>query len=367
MTEKRIAIIGAGVAGLGPAWQLAKRGWTVEVFEAHRAGSGASSKAAGMLAPVSEVTFMEDQLLQLSRFSHSLYRRFIDELEAESGLCLDYRDVGALLVAVDRDDAEKLEHLYQFQQKLNLPVQRLRGEELRELEPGLSPTINYGLYCPEDHQVDPKKLIEGLKIAFLRAGGSLHENSPIEEIGHANGKVQTLLVNDEVLSFDQILLALGPWTRRIKGLPKGLLPHIRPVRGQMIALQLGNPPLLHHVVRGPDAYLVPRSDGRLIVGATMEEKGFDPSQTAGGIMDLLVGAFEVLPGIYDAPILETWSGFRPISLQNEPLLGPSGLKGLFLSLGHGRNGIVLAPVTAYGLASLIDGDQIFPELHPFLP
>lgn len=367
MTSNHICIVGGGVAGLGPAWQLAKRGWDVELYERNRIGSGASTSAAGMLAPTSEVAFEERELLRLGRRSLEMYPQWVDELTEASGVNLGYRTEGTLLVAVDRDDAEALDRLYDYHRRLELPVERLDKDEARELEPGLSPNIHFALFTPSDHQIDPANMVAALKTAFLDAGGTLRENSPVAEIRIDDGKTRGLwLADGSAVDAARVVIAAGAWTTLIDGL-EGLLPRIRPVRGQMIAVELGDPPLLERVVRAPDAYLVPKSDGRLLIGSTMEERGFDPRHTAGGMLDVLQGAFEAVPGIYDAHIVDTWTDFRPMTLANKPVIGPTDIEGLHLSVGHGRNGILLTPATAYGLAELVDEGSIPKYLLDFAP
>lgn len=366
MSTPSIAVIGGGIAGLGPAWRLALRGWDVHLFERHQIGHGASTKAAGMLAPTSEVTFEEEDLLRLGQISLTAYPQWVEELTQATDADLDYRTDGTLIVAVDRDDAEALEHLYQYHQRLQLPVERLLGREARKLEPGLSPTINYALFSPHDHRIDPVAMVHAMADALRAAGGTIHEQVGIAELRLDDQGIREVVTDDgDALAFATVLIAAGPWSPQIAGLPKGALPRLRPVRGQVVCVELGRPPLLSHVLRAPDAYLVPRSDGRLIIGSTMEERGFDPRLTAGGLFEILRGAWEALPGIYDAPILDTWTGFRPLTLANRPVLGPSTVDGLYLSTGHGRNGILLTPVSAYGLAELIDTGELPDHLLPF--
>lgn len=362
-----IAIIGGGVAGLGPAWQLAQRGWHVEIFERHQPGAGASTRAAGMLAPTSEVSFEEEDLLALGQHSLTLFPKLVADLERSTGVDLDLRRQGTLVVAVDRDDAEALEHLHHYHQRLELPVERLVGDAARKREPGLSPNIHYALYSPQDLQVDPVALVSALAQAAEKAGAIIHCDCPVDaiDVGEDNAVQGLRTAAGDVHEFSHILIAAGAWSPQIKGLPKGAMPHIRPVRGQMICVELGDPPLIEHVIRGPDAYLVPKSDGRLLIGATMEERGLDARMTAGGIYDILDGAWEVVPGIYDAPIIDMWTGFRPLTLANKPVIGPSTVDGLYLAVGHGRNGILLTAATAYGLAEYIDTASLPDDLIPF--
>ncbi len=366
-TTRRIAIVGGGVAGLGPAWQLARRGWDVHLFERDEIGCGASGRAAGMLAPNSEVTFEEEQLLRLGQASLKRYPRWVEELTDATGADLDYRRGGALIVAVDRDDAEELEQLYQYHQRLNLPVERLIGRQAHRMEPGLSPSVHYALFTPGDHQIDPAAMVEALGEAFVAAGGHLHQHQPVAKV-LIGDKLEGLGFEDGSTEyFSHIVIAAGPWSSQLEGIPDGILPSIRPIRGQMLVVELGEPPLVEHVVRAPDAYLVPRRDGRLLIGSTMEERGFDPRPSAGGLLDILEGAREAVPGIYDAHILDYWTGFRPTTLANQPVIGPTSIDGLYLSVGHGRNGILLTPITAYGLAETIDTNELPSILRPFAP
>ena len=364
--SKDIAVIGGGIAGLGPAWQLSAQGHRVHLFERHHVGCGASGRAAGMLAPTSEVTFEEEPLLRLGQRSQSLYEQWLDALNRHSDIDLDHRQPGTLIVAIDRDDAEALEHLYQYHQRLDLPVERLVGDEARRREPGLSPRIHYALDIPRDRPLDPRAMVRAMAQAFQASGGTLHEHCPVDAIMTDDGGVSGLRLEDGTTHRAQaIVLAAGAWSPQIDGLPDGALPHLRPVRGQMVVVDQGDAPLVQRIIRAPDAYLVPRSDGRLLIGSTMEERGFDERLTAGGLRDILDGAWEAVPAIYDAPIIDQWVGFRPMTLANQPVIGPSPIDGLFLSLGHGRNGILLTPVTAYGLAHCVSTGEIPDYLTDF--
>ncbi len=363
-----IAIIGAGVAGLGVGWKLAQAGRQVTIFERDEAGSGASRAAAGMLAPTAEVTFEEEALLRLGQKSLAMYPDFVSELEDASGLEVDYRSDGTLMVALDADDAGALDHVYRYHRELGLEVDKLDADSARELEPGLVPNLHSALFIASDHQVDPRRLSAALAEAFVRAGGRLVEHTPVARI-ECGGRVEAVVTEaGGRIECDKVVVAAGAWTPQIDGLARGVLPHVRPVRGQMLAVELGEPALCRHVIRAPDAYLVPKTDGRLIVGATSEEMGFDPELTAGGIFELLRGAWEVLPGIYDQHLLEMWTGFRPVTLDNLPVLGPSDeVDGLWFATGHGRNGILLTPVTAHAVARSILGGRTTEGLAGFTP
>lgn len=360
------AIIGAGVAGLAIGWRLARAGMDVTIFERDTAGQGASWSAAGMLAPSSEVAFEEDALLHLGLKSLALFPDFVAELEQDSGVDVDYRDEGTLLIGLDADDATALEHTHDYRVRCGLNAEKLDAQQARELEPGLDPSLQSALYIGSDHQVDPRLLTQALARAFTRAGGRLIEHCPVESIDCDDAKVHALTTAaGERVASENILVAAGAWTRSIAGLPPGILPRVRPVRGQMLSVALGEPALCRHVIRAPDAYLVPKSDGRLLIGATMEERGFNPAPTAGGVFELLRGAWETLPGIYDQDLFDIWTGFRPVSIDNLPVLGPTAIDGLWLAAGHGRNGILLAPITALGVAEAVVSGQVPDELRGF--
>lgn len=341
-----VIFIGAGVAGLGAAWLLAEKGVRVLVLERDEPGAGTSGRAGGMLAPSAELKFGEEELLKFELESMRLWPDFVAHLEARSQMKVDYRTHGTLIVAVDRDDLERIDHLWTYHRELELEVQRMDGDALRELEPSLAPGIPGGLYVPGDHQVDPRLLVQALVEAIRNAGGEVRENARVLAVETQGGAVSGVQLEDEFISAPSVVVSAGVWLKEIEGLPKDDRPRVRPVRGQMIAVECGEPPLLKHVVRGPDAYLIPRSDGELVIGSTMEEQGFDPALTAGGLMDILVGAWEVLPGIHQARVLGTWTGFRPMTLDNMPQVRASSVPGLFWSVGHGRNGILLTPATA---------------------
>ena len=362
-----IAIIGAGVAGLGVGWKLAKAGREVTILERGGVGAGASTAAAGMLAPTAEVTFEEEALLRLGQQSLAMYPEFVDELEADSGLGVDYRTDGTLMVALDADDARALEHIHGYHTELGLAVERLSAERARQLEPGLAPGLHSALFIGSDHQVDPRRLVEALARAFERAGGRLLEHTEVERVA-IEGRIEAVHTGaGQRVACETLVVAAGAWTRHIEGVPAAQMPRIRPVRGQMLSVALGQPPLCRHVIRAPDAYLVPKSDGRLIVGATSEERGFDERLTAGGVFELLRGAWQALPGIYDQPLLDLWTGFRPVSLDNLPVVGPCEIDGLWFATGYGRNGILLTPITATLLAEAIETGQVPEALAPFGP
>jgi glycine oxidase len=361
-----VAIIGGGAIGLVIGWRLAQAGVVVEIFERGEAGHGASWAAAGMLAAAVETEPGEKALGALNRHSLSLWPAFAAELEAQSGISVELRREGTLMVALNRDDAAQLRFTYDFQRGEGAELQWLSAQQALDYEPRLNPNLAAAVFSPGDYQADNRLMVRALKRAFVAAGGILHEHSAVTAIEVSSGRVVALRLGAVRHECAIAVLAAGAWSGEIEGLsPEARVP-VRPVKGQMLSLRM-NPadPLIRHVVWGPRAYLVPRSDGRLIVGGTVEERGFNTDLTAGGIFALLEGAWRILPGIEELPLDEMWVGFRPGSRDDAPLLGPSAVEGLVLATGHHRNGILLTPVTGEAVARYILTGKIDAAIEPF--
>ena len=366
----KTVVIGAGVVGLGIAWRLAEAGCTVAVYDRGEAGRGASWAAAGMLAGAVETEPGEEPLLPLALESQRLWPDFAREVErASGGIAVDYRGEGTIVAALNRDDAEQLRHSYEFQKGLGLDLTWLSGADAGRLEPHLKPGVAAAVLSPSDHQVDNRCLTRALIAAARRAGVALHERCPVREVIQAGGRVAGVVTEHGREDADIVVLAAGAWSREIGGIPPAHLPPVRPIKGQMLALQMDPAaPLLRHVVWLPHGlYLVPRNDGRLIVGATVEERGFDATLTAGGLLALIEGAWRAVPAIEELPIAETWVGFRPGSRDDAPMLGPSGIDGLVIATGHHRNGILLTPVTAAVISTYILSGNLPAIAHPLSP
>jgi glycine oxidase len=365
----KTVVIGAGVMGLGIAWRLAQAGCPVTVYDKGAAGGGASWAAAGMLAANVETEPGEEPLLALTLESQRMWPDFARELEASSGISVGYRDEGTLVVALTRDDAAQLRHSFEFQKGLGLDIHWLSGAEARQREPHLKPGVAAAVWSPGDHQVENRAVAMALAEAVRQAGVNLCELRAVREIDIEGGRVRGVVAGREYDPADIVILAAGAWSREIGGIPAANLPPVRPIKGQMLALKM-NPaaPVLRHVLWAPRGiYLVPRQNGRLIVGATVEEKGFDESLTAGGLLALLDGAWRALPTIEELPIAETWVGFRPGSRDDAPMLGPSGVDGLVVATGHHRNGILLTPVTAAIVSDYILTGHLPDSALPFSP
>lgn len=371
MAQKRVLIVGGGAIGLAIGWRLARAGCSVAVFDRGRVGHSASWASAGMLSPLSEAQFEEEALLRLGLKAMEVYPDFVGELEAETGCCVGYRRDGVLLVGITRDDLEYLKFRYRYQRDLGLPVTYLSGAQAREKEPHLSAQVSAAVWCPGDHQVDNRQLVMALKRGVASAGGDIFEHAEVDELSIDGTRVRGVRVGDEFHTGDTVVLASGCWSRLMPGLPDRAKPPVRPVRGQIARLgmtaefSLDTIVWYSRVATATVAYLVPKDDGNLVLGATSEEMGFDAGVTAGGVFELLRAAWEVVPGIYDLPIVETMAGLRPGSRDDAPILGQTPVEGLIMATGHYRKGILLTPLTALTIAEVILEGHTPDLIRPF--
>jgi glycine oxidase len=361
-------IIGAGVMGLGIAWRLANAGCAVTIYDRAEAGRGASWAAAGMLAAAVETEPGEEKLLALTLQSQRMWPAFARELESATKISVGYREEGTIAVALTRDDAEQLRFTYDFQTRLGLELEWLSGAEARRREPHLRPGIPGAVFSPRDHQVENRGLARALALAAQSSGAVLREHHPVREVEVSGGRARAVVTDRGRDPADVVVLAAGAWSRQIAGIPPVHVPPVRPIKGQMLALRMdSSAPLLRHVIWLPRGYLVPRQDGRLIVGATVEERGFDDALTAGGLLALIEGAWRAVPAIEELPIAETWVGFRPGSRDDAPMLGPSGIDGLVVATGHHRNGILLTPLTVDAISAYVLTSRLPDAIAPFTP
>jgi glycine oxidase len=362
-----VVVVGGGVVGLGVAWRAAQAGMAVTVVDP-APGRGASWAAAGMLAPVTEVHYGEQALLRLNLAAADRWPAFAAELEEAAGAPIGYRRCGTLTVARDADDNAALEDLYRFQLRCGLQVERLRSRDCRRLEPGLAPSVRGGVLAPGDHQVDNRAMADALVAAGERAGVRLLLGRAAELLVDGERVTGVTLAGGASLAAGTVVLAAGCWSRDLGGLAAELLPPVRPVKGQLLHLRgPAADPLCRRNVRGLEVYVVPRADGRVVVGATVEEQGFDARVTAGAVHDLLRAALELLPDVAELELAETVAGLRPGSPDNAPLLGPAGVDGLVVATGHYRNGILLAPVTADAVAELLVSGRVPAAIAAFRP
>lgn len=366
MPQKTIHIIGAGVAGLGLAWRLSQHGIKAVVFDKGAVGRGASWAAAGMLAAVIEAEPGEDALIPFVLESQRLWPSFANELSAYTGLDIGYRESGTIFISPERDDDGHLKQRFDYLKARHLPVEWLDRSELRKREPFISPRVTSGFYSAQDHQVDNRALVDALHVACIKAGVDIHAHTDIQNFTITQDRITHLVTHSQSIPVETVVLAAGAWSGSMHGLSHDILPPVFPMKGQLIALQMDvRLPLLKHVVWTPQVYLVPRSDGRLIIGATLEDKGFDPALTAGGILHLLRETWEALPGIEELPLLENWAGFRPTSRDDAPIMGASGLKNMHFMTGQHRHGILMTPLLAASMCAYICDGALPDVAAPF--
>jgi glycine oxidase len=364
-----VVIVGGGVIGLACAWRAAERGLRVRVLERDAIGAGASWVAAGMLAPVGEATWGEESLLALGLASAKQWPEFAAELEEAAGLEIGFRRDGGLHVALDRDEAEELRRRHALMVSRGLEAKWLPPTEARELEPGLAPACAAAVSAPGDGSVDPRELLAALRVAVESAGGEVEEGQDVVEPileGPTLAGVRTAGGREHRAR--STVLAAGCWSGALGWLPADARPPVRAVKGQILTLT--GPvaePVAGRIVVTERVYLVPRADGRLIVGATVEDRGFDLRVTAGGVHELLREAYRVLPDIAELELVETLAGMRPGTPDNAPIIGPGALEGLLIATGHYRNGILLAPVTADAVAAELEGSEPAVDIAPFSP
>lgn len=364
--EPPVLIVGAGAIGLSIGWVLSRNGVPVVLFDRGTPGRAASWKAGGMLAPDAELQFEEPELYRLNRESLRRWPDFASTLETEMGIDLGFRTEGTLTVAPDEDSAAAMQRVYRFQQKVGADVEQLSGAEARDREPFLAPHVAGAVYT-EDAQVNNRALVRALVEGVRKHGGRIRSNTPVRAIAPDADRPAIVTSTNERVEGRAVVLAAGAWSRQIEGPDDTMRPPVRPVRGQVIEMEMTRTFDLRHVVRGSDAYLVPKSDGRLLVGATSEERGFECDVTGDGLYSLLEGAIELVPGIRDLIVRDVGAGLRPGSRDNAPILGPSGVPGIIYATGHYRHGILLTPVTAEEIARLVQTGTVSEWLEPFLP
>jgi glycine oxidase len=363
-----VVVVGAGVIGLACAWRIAQTGRSVLVVDRAEPGAGASGVAAGMLAPVMEADFGEEALLRLNLEGAAAWPGFAAELAERTGIDLGYVQSGALVVALDRDDAEELRRLHELQRSLGLDAEWLTARECRRLEPGLSPRVRGGVHAPHDHQVDPRAVLQALRTALEQAGGEILARAEVEAFQESDGAVSGVDTSAGFVAADHVVLAAGAWSQGLPTPARAHSPPVRPVKGQV--LRLGGPasPLLaERVVRTPRCYVVCRRTGEVVVGATMEERGFDTAVRAGAVHQLLEDARDALPDIDERELVEASAGLRPATPDNRPIIGAAKPDGLVWATGHYRHGVLLAPLTGAAVADIVAGRGVLALKEDFSP
>lgn len=362
-----IVIVGAGVIGLTLALDLQQRGRQTLVLERAQPGAGASRVAGGLLAPTSAADLQEPRLIDFALDSLRRYPALVARLEAMTGVSCGLRTNGTLWLAFSAEDDEGLDRLQARQEAKGIRSQRLGPAQLLEWEPKIAPRVISGLHILDDLVVDPRRLIPALVEAVQQLGGRIVHTADVREVESAGSRVQGVrgMRADGTLfhiTCPTVVIAAGAWASVDIASPAAALA-VRPIKGQIVRLR--GPQLLHHTIRTPDGYLIPHADGEILVGGTVEDCGFDESPTAAAVLRLLQHARAVVPAIGDLAVQELSVGFRPAVRDYLPIIGPLAVDGLFVAVGHFRNGILLAPATAHYLAEWITSGRPPPQLDPF--
>ncbi len=353
-----VVVVGGGAIGLACAWRAAQRGLSVRVLERERLGAGSTWAAAGLLAPVTEAEFGEDVLLELNLASAARYPEFVRELEETTAIDVGYLGSGTLYVALDRDELEELQRLGDLHRRHGLEATWLSGRECRRLERGLATGCVGGIHAAAEAHVDPRRLVAALAEALTQAGAELITGAEVTEIVPHGAKTAAGALHEA----EQVVLAAGCWSSRLADI------RVRPVKGQILRLRApAAAPPARLAVRTAWVYVIPRSDGEVVVGGTVEERGFDETVTAGAVHDLLREAYRVLPDVAELDFVEARAGLRPGSSDNRPLIGPLADGGPIVATGHYRNGILLAPITADAVVAQLTGEEPPVDLAPFSP
>jgi len=343
-----VVIVGGGIIGLSLSIALRKRGAQVLLVERGEPGREASHAAAGMLADC--VLEMPRALETLARASAAMYPEFVHELQDESGMEVDLRDQGTLVFPAP----EHLDHPAAFGANHRLPA------PLRELEPELADPDRPALFLKE-RSVDPRALSAAALKAAKHRGVDISSGSTVKNVLASDGRVAGVATDRTEYHAPVVVNCAGAWAGQLP--PLGF--PTRPVKGQMLAVAGGN--LLRHVIRSPEVYLVPRSNGRILIGSTLEEAGYDKRVDTDIIHGMHRAAVALLHRLEGARQLEAWAGLRPGTPDDLPILGPTSMPGYFVAAGHFRDGILLAPVTAEVMAEVVTGSKPAYDLSPFSP
>ena len=359
-----VAIIGGGVIGCSIAYQLSKVGVQVSVLEREEIAAEASSAAAGLLSPT-EVLTGPKAVADLFLASWSMTAEIIVEIEAASGVQVEYFRTGALHVLTNTDDQSSLRRYAEIWQAQGSDVKWLTGDQVYQYEPFLHHTFDAALYVPEAASIRPRLMTRAYAGAARKAGAHFYEHTEVTGLQQQSGKVIGIqTAQGQTISCDCVVIATGAWSAHI-GSWLGLTIPVFPARGQILSLMQPASPL-KHTIFGNDLYLVPKIDNTIYVGATVEQAGFDKSNTAGGIAGLLSSAIQLVPELEHAAIVDIWSGLRPWSQDSYPILGKApGWENVILATGHGPGGFELSAITGKTIAELITNGQTPALIQPF--
>jgi glycine oxidase len=360
-----LLIVGGGVIGLSCAWEVARQGARVRILERSRPGSAASWAAAGMLSPFAEAE-SDGPFLEFGLTSLGLWRGWAQAVQSETGIDVDFREGGKLRIALDEEEEGRLRDRLRWGAQRGLRVEWLDATTLLPEEPHLTRSARGGLFIEADHRVDNRKLTQALEALALGAGVEIQGGTEVRGVWRDSHRIRGVVLQDgSRVAAESVLIAGGAWSGQLEDLPRPL--PVQPIRGQMVSLLPERLPS-ERVLEAPGVYLVPRSDGRLLVGATVETVGYRSNLTAGGIHQVLAAAVRLIPGLADAPIAELWAGLRPGTPDGVPILGPDPeVEGLLYATGHFRNGVLLAPLTARLIANQVRGESEPQIPEAFLP
>lgn len=353
-----VLIIGGGVIGLSIARELAFD-HTVSVVERGTCGKAASSAAAGMLGAQAEA-YGDDAFFRLCIGSREMYPQLAASLLDETGIDVELDNAGTLLLSFSAADISERQTRFAWQKAAGFEIEQLSATDIRRAEPFVSTDVLGGFYLPDDGQIDNRKLVEALRRSCEIRGVNFFENTAIEKLAVENGRITGAFAGNTIFSADKVVLAAGAWGTSIDAEVE--LPFvIKPMRGQILQFRTAKR-LFEHVIVGPRGYIVPRSDGRVLAGATMDDAGFDETITNDATSHLIESTTEISPSLGSQKPQDAWTGFRPFAPDRLPVLGRvPNADGLHLALGHFRNGILLSPITAKIIAGEIRGDASSPE------
>lgn len=357
-----VIVVGGGVIGCSIAWRLAQSGLKVTVVERGRVGCEASRAAAGMLSPQGE-SQTAGPFFDLCLRSRAMYRSFAEELTEAADIDVEYNDRGTLFVVLQGEDDRERTRWASWQFEAGLPLEHVTANELRKIEPAVTESASRAIFLPEEHQVENRRLMDALEVAIKRASVDLIEGVEVTAIRTERGRVTGVSTPNQAFDAGAVVVAAGTWSARLLK-PLGLKVELIPARGHMLAVKPGGNQIIR-VLHSSKVYLVPRRDGRILIGATVEYAGFDKTITVEALNYLLAGALEVMPSLRDAEVVEAWSGLRPDTADHLPVLGPGGIENLWLATGHFRNGILLAPLTADLIAECVTNNRRPELLEPF--
>lgn len=362
----KVIVIGGGIIGASIAWRLARERSEVVVLERARLGREASWAAAGMIAPQAEAQ-AAGVFFDLCLAAHRVFDATVDRLAAEAGVDPEYDPHGILYIALDAGERAELQARARWHREAGATVEELSGAEARQIEPAISPETLYALHLRDNRRVENRKLTQAYVAAALKAGAQFREAVRADAITVTGGKATGVRLHDgTAIDADLVIVAAGSWSHHIRGLEADRVV-LHPVRGQMLCFET-RAGILTPAVFSMRAYLVPRRDGRILAGSTMEEAGYNQTATLGGIEKIARGALAMVPALGELPFREAWAGLRPATEDLLPVIGHSpSVANVIWATGHYRSGILLSALTGEVVADLIAGRAPSIDLTPFSP